>query len=856
MSAIPTLCANPCETCAKEGLPLLLTRYALMPKELNAPTLSAQVQAAALSQVNLGSTAHYGLRLLRSGYVYVFDEKRNHWDEYFVTADGYLSKLPMRIRALKAQHQPATTFQCARNGAAPLAQYITIRNPKQASKIWLAFSDVCWTDAVFEAHMGAEHRQKHMSCITLAGGKVAAQPQTAALEAMAQLIPECKLEPTAARKQFESWGPHAYNDRSQRVEALLQAAKKVRPDGGAAIVALHDPVGLTMEIAALAEVRLQTFLNHDNVVKPRFAASNIASLEATIKEQAKLAEISAGEQLAQQAEQGPSAYNPNPALWGMPGDPEQAQRWRTHSPASLQKVANAEWLRYTQSRTGGSRFDAQASKAWLDGYDKGLKAFDAQQIAPLIKAHAAWLQQPCLTQHMACNYDPQDLASGAAYTQAVAKMLEHTQDKEASLKLYKQWLEQGDTEKHTNLVLRALGFNQDKLLAEVKKSDAAALDERAFPTDMLLGYFKSGLEKLPPAGKAAMAQLLQTLGAPLLGLMDKLSNGGPASRAVAAVAATAGVQFTRVEVRGTRGRFVQHLMKTIMQLDPTLKVRHNDLGKAVAAQLKLLEVEGLPMTRPDKRQWWVVLDRDALRGAQKGLSGDALAKELAKSIHAGQELPALKAASFHRGISSAHYDGIGTFLGGLVQCFNMTKLVSDYTQGMGHELSEAGKKLALGAMAIAGTFAEATGIALKAMQDAGKLKNALGFSLTEVPDVLKRWGKRLGLVAGVLVGVIDLVKSTDEWGKGDMGLAFAYVGTGFLGIGLSVAFYFSSALGPIGWLLVGLAVVVLFVVTAWIEKNKDNKVQEWLSRCHFGSNKAERYKTHQEELQQLQLAFA
>ena len=122
--------------------------------------------------------------------------------------------------------------------------------------------------------------------------------------------------------------------------ALLQAADKIRPGGGAAIVALHDPVGLAMEIASLMEVRKVTFMNQEAVAKPRFAASTIASLETSIKEQSKLGEIAAGEELAQRAEAGPSAYNPNPALWGVPGDLEEAERWRTHTPQSLQRVAD------------------------------------------------------------------------------------------------------------------------------------------------------------------------------------------------------------------------------------------------------------------------------------------------------------------------------------------------------------------------------------------------------------------------------------------------------------------------------------------------------------------------------------
>lgn len=248
--------------------------------------------------------------MLRSGYVYVFDEQRNHWSEYFVTTNGFLSKMPPRIRALKVQPRPRTEFQCASNGAAPMAGVITIQNPQHADKVWIAFSDVEWTDKVFADHLNAEQRKKHMLCITVKGGKVAAQPHAAPLEQLEALVPEYALPARLASASFAAWCPHAYNSREGAAAALLNTSRRVRPGGGAAIVALHDPVGLATEIAALMEVRKTTFINHERLAKPRFAANSIVSLEASIKEQAKAAEVQAGEELAQQAEQGPAATTP------------------------------------------------------------------------------------------------------------------------------------------------------------------------------------------------------------------------------------------------------------------------------------------------------------------------------------------------------------------------------------------------------------------------------------------------------------------------------------------------------------------------------------------------------------------
>jgi hypothetical protein len=858
MSQAPGMCSNPCETCAKEGLPLLLTRYALLPNDACAPRLSGNLDAAELKKVPLGGAEHYGLRLLRSGYVYVFDEQRNHWSEYFVTTNGFLSKMPPRIRALKVQPRPRTEFQCASNGAAPMAGVITIQNPLHADKVWIAFSDVEWTDKVFADHLNAEQRKKHMLCITVKGGKVAAQPHAAPLEQLEALVPEYALPARLASASFAAWCPHAYNSREGAAAALLNTSKRVRPGGGAAIVALHDPVGLATEIAALMEVRKTTFINHERLAKPRFAANSIVSLEASIKEQAKAAEVQAGEELAQQAEHGPAAYNPNAALAGVAGDYEAAERWRNITPQQLQKVADNAWKKYTHDRTGKPRFNGAASEAWLNTYNEGFKKFDTEKIAPLAKAHAAWLQHACMVNHMSCNYDRQDLSSGAAYTAAVAAMLRYTSDKQPSYDLYTQWLEKGDTEAAHNLVMRALAFNQDKLLEEVKKADSAPVDKRAFPTDMMVDFFKDGLAKLPPGGHAAMADLLQSVGGALFKNMDKaLSTAGPARRALAAVAAVAGVQFTSVEVTGSRGKFVQHLMQTLMRLDPNMKLSANELGKAVATQIRLMEIEGLPVKQTDKRRWLIVLDNAAAqRAGASGKTGAALAAELAKNgLRGVQDLPGLKAASFKAGLAGDAFDAGGTFVVGLVQSYNIFKLVDDYQNQMKHEGAEPLQRLVTAAFAVLGSFGEATGLALKRAQEGGRLLNAPGRFTSAVPRRLIAVGKVLGLVTGVVVAGLDWMKAVEAEAARDHGLSSAYRASAFLGAGLAVAFYFSHFLGPIGWFIVGIAVVALLVVTLWIEENKDNKIQEWLMRCHFGARE-DKYKDYDEEARQLQLAFS
>ena len=855
MSAAPTMCQNPCETCAKAGLPILLTRYALMPKEINAPKLAGNLDAADLKKVPLGSSAHYGLRLLRSGYVYVFDEKRKLWDEYFVTADSVLSKMPPRIRALKVQAKPATDFSCARNGAAPLAGVITIRNAKHAGNVWIAFSDVEWTDQVFLDHIKSEeHRKKHMKCVVVSGGKVAAQADTAPLKQIEQVVPEFKQG--MGNRQFAKWCPHRYNARQGNAAALLKAAETIRPGGGAAIVALHDPVGLAMEIASLMEVRKVTFMNHDSVVKPRFAASTIASLEASIREQAKLGEIVGGEHLAKQAEAGPGAYNPNPALWGVPGDLEEAERWRTHTPQSLKQAASAAWKKYTHDRNGKPRFDAAGSQAWLKNYNEGFKKFDVEQIAPLAQAHVAWMKHPCMVSHLSCNYDSANKESGVAFTATVVELMRHTTDKQPSYDLYLKWLTAGEFTEE-NLVMRALGFNQKELIDKLKQADAAPVDGRAFPSDATAGAVAAFMEKMPAGANVQLTALLAGLSGPALKYWDDFNAGKAGSKAAAAMAAVSGKQFVRLPMVGNRGQFVQAYMAQMYALNPGLSTKPNEMQAAIAKQVKLLEIEGVKMNSKSKLGWYVILDKELLTGAtRKNLTGQALADELAKAIRTPQDLKKLDMAKAARFRTAA--TGGATVLGGVFMALNFTKLLDDVETGMSHEVAEAKTKLMVGKIAIAGFVAEQLGSGLEKLGET-RLRNMMGRAGAIAPEALKLFGRFAGFGTGVFLGLWDLSKGVDASNKGDVGLSRAYVVSGVAGISVASTLFLVAmgtiTLGPIGWILVAAGVLIWLAATFFIETNKDNKRQEWLSRCHFGTA-ADKYPDTRTHVEQYKLALA
>jgi hypothetical protein len=106
---------------------------------------------------------------------------------------------------------------------------------------------------------------------------------------------------------------------------------------------------------------------------------------------------------------------------------------------------------------------------------------------------------------------------------------------------------------------------------------------------------------------------------------------------------------------------------------------------------------------------------------------------------------------------------------------------------------------------------------------------------------------------------MDVWKGWSENSKGDpTGLANFYFASGFIG-GILASILFSVSmgwvvLGPIGWLFIGIAFVALMLITLYVETSKDNKLQEWLSRCHFGLGSG-KYADDKMQLSEYELAL-
>ncbi|MFM0140913.1 T6SS effector BTH_I2691 family protein, partial [Caballeronia grimmiae] len=151
-----------CEFCDKHGLAIFPVRPGVMHSDSGAPELPASLRPTASDGATLpgGGPSQYTARTLRGGYLYVYDE-RGSWEWYWVTKLGYLMKLPQPGSPMN----PAYTVgrePCDKTGHKEIASCITVKDPTNAKRIWVAFSDAEWTPRVLGLHQDEAYRKRHM----------------------------------------------------------------------------------------------------------------------------------------------------------------------------------------------------------------------------------------------------------------------------------------------------------------------------------------------------------------------------------------------------------------------------------------------------------------------------------------------------------------------------------------------------------------------------------------------------------------------------------------------------------------------------------------------------------------------
>jgi len=257
-----------CKKCDKAGFPILPMRFAYTPKATVAETKAASLDGQDYS-LTAGALA---LRMLSQGYLYMLDERgAGTWRSFLVAVDGSLSEMPSVTTV-----EPSEA-QCGRSDHNVRSAAFSIRDPKQAKRIWLAYFSVVQTEhqlAVYEAALLGKAMPERSSedpeidpayvekrfqlysipdLMSAAKAGSLAHPQACLFGNGLGKLSEYAAEFTGKHQVYaESITPGA--DYSARASAIASRMAGMHEGGGVAVY-MHDPMGIAMEIRHFASLR-------------------------------------------------------------------------------------------------------------------------------------------------------------------------------------------------------------------------------------------------------------------------------------------------------------------------------------------------------------------------------------------------------------------------------------------------------------------------------------------------------------------------------------------------------------------------------------------------------------------------
>ena len=506
-----------CAFCDKHGLPILPVRYAIARADKgNGPPLSAPFGANVTSISLPAKAAHYTLRMLRPGYLYVFDERRNEWSGYVVNSQSYLCSFDIHARTAPTVGDKEFNSVCKAKNDAYLARCITVKDAAHATKIWLGFSDTIWTPDVLQKHAWPAYRRAHMQEIDVGawrGGGT--QPHMAGFDALKQ-VAEFAADGAALHKETRSYvqgflptpyrqpeelirtdatSRKALSMLSSMVQQLLagsvgkaatsgpvasaawtfspfrfwlaqdelagltnwgaNAARPWRP----AVVGLSDPVGIAIELNGLAIQRSVEFTDSRERRWAYETALTIDALREAVKNGAVKDEVVSKKLSAQISDARMVALVGYPTQRDFDAHQEKVAQAGKLSDDEQVAIGRKSWKKYAD------KFDEPGQLKYVaTTYPSDLQNFTDATLAPLDVPYLAWLKSQVLQNYLTHSYDPRDIDSGEAYTNLVTALIHNGSGRTAVLDYLEQSLQQ-DPRHPDAWVMRAVALNHEPLIA-------------------------------------------------------------------------------------------------------------------------------------------------------------------------------------------------------------------------------------------------------------------------------------------------------------------------------------------------------------------------------------------------------
>jgi len=831
-----------CRFCQRRGLPILPVRPAIMSQHDILPVMPESIQVPIPAQ---GETA-YTLRLMRSGYLNIWDEFGNAWINYFVTEGGFFYPLPengdVPDEVASGKIKPCID-QPEELAKASLVTLPVMPDGMKNGLFWFAWSEVKWTETIRKQFEDKSHRERYMQPFDM---DVWLNTQSTA-----QTLPLSELENTIADysqhvKKSQMWKWSALIAQLDLLEGLkslvypitskfspiatgqqveMTAHQDLHPNG--ALLVLQDPTGILRDLPTLIEYELDKHVyQRPDIKRQVMLLGAISGVKNSIRDQFQENYITTT--LREAAYIKSIDTYPDGDITVELEEDELDSAFIQNRRAMIMAKTQAHWAEYQQY------YNTEAYDAFNLRFQSILEEYNTRVVSPRTQLYLDWFQSPTLMHYFQQHFDTRDLISGIAYTATVSYCIIKMSDKKGSLDYFSSSLLKSLSDP-TNILGRALVFNQDALIKKIDEATQSSVDMLSLNWAGLADAFAKLIEPHQISSQNIMLVYLGNLATVVMNTVDKAMSSEKMYSFVAALGAFSNKAIIPVRKEGIYRHFVQDVVNTLVRLsDHNHDLNENEIRKHVYKKLERLKVAGLPMEKNRILKYWIDIDTSELDRI-KLLAPKEQEKALSQLLQLHSETESASIARMRASMTSGKGKsgmviGAGIVSGILqsVALFHSADLENKKT--LPEEVFEAHSRFYAG---VAGVVSTSFGLVEEGMKRFASFENLAQKMLFRNSTAFKSLfigiGKGAGIAAGVVSVAFDMSHMLDEISKNNKGLAVAYGLSGASGIWLTIII-FSKVLAAFAVLTL-VAVLVVIGAAIYIAIEGQNKIQKWLEQC-------------------------
>lgn len=506
--------------------------------------------------------------------------------------------------------------------------------------------------------------------------------------------------------------------------------------------------------------------------------------------------------------------------------------------ARFEQRVTQRWANYEKY------IDRDKQQAFQAELDIATSIFEQQIAAPMVEMYLAWMKSKALLDYLDSHFDPDNVASGALFTQAVMDCVRYMQDKPGvSAWLVEQLSQLSITS--NNILLRAIVINNAQLQQEISRVLVSAKhDYSAIPWDKLADHYKRIADNSLTKVQFMLEGYLNAISSAMAGVLIKV--GDRLFPVLIAQAASCRMGLKTVIGTATRKDFISAIVEQLAKMtDLEGRVSASRLRHYVDKEVQKMEREGVSMVGTIEKKAIVLIDIEEARKLQS-MDKVARAKEATKTLSSADEVSKAlfpphwrNKLALAKGMSAknlAHDAGqslpfLGCILAMSLQIGAITTTAEALREGQPQSNEKITKLLAdsIGAAGILLDMAERAIFKFKFVRLTPLVHlQKVTIAGVGLQDALVRGG-RVCAAAGYVAVAWDVYHGIDEFQKGNIGLSIAYSVSAGAGATLVIATMSPKLALLLG--MTGFAIAIGFVVGAaiYIIWHSDDNIQKWLA---------------------------